>query len=127
MSKIADTYQSSYLSSREDWYGDWGRRYEAFVKGVQETDHATWMTPSFQRELWENAAITGLGPGNGVTVEGAYVDKAIAQTLWDLRNWQRPNEVSTRADVLQTAYDRMLDALTPSAPTQTDGSVRVWS
>ncbi|MFD0461622.1 hypothetical protein ACFQY9_06740 [Microvirga aerilata] len=48
-----------------------------------------------------------------MTVDGAYADNQLAERLWQLRNWTRPDEPLARAKFLQDAFEEVLKAVTP--------------
>ena len=112
MRSIAEAYRNEYVS-KLDSYAGWKHSYRTFVERVQAANHEEWLTPSFQTLLWEDDLIAKLGPGNSVTVEGAYDDAALAERLWQLRNWKRPEDAFARAKLLQDAFEEILKEVTP--------------
>lgn len=99
-------------------YGDeagtrWRARYRATVDRVRQTPEADWMTEAFQRLLWEDGGVSGIGPGSSVSVAGGYADKDLAAFLLELRDIGLPEDTQQAAVVLQGAYDEILSRVRP--------------
>lgn len=91
----------------------WRARYRATVDRVRQTPEADWMTEAFQRLLWEDAGVSGIGPGSSVSVAGGYADKDLAAFLLELRDIGLPADTQQAAVVLQGAYDEILSRVRP--------------
>lgn len=99
-------------------YGDeagkrWRASYLGTVERVRATGEAQWMTEGFQRVLWEDGGISGIGPGSSVTVAGGYADEDLAAFLLELRDIGLPDDTQQAALVLQGAYDEILSRVRP--------------
>ncbi|MFB0492121.1 5-methylcytosine-specific restriction protein B [Methylobacterium sp. OAE515] len=70
-------------------------------------------TPEFQRFLWELDDIASIGPGNSVTVPGAYQDVEIVEVLWQLKQWIPSQDVISRASHLDAEYNRLIGLVSP--------------
>ena len=111
---IRKAYEGDFaaLIATGEW-ADWRANYLAHVKRVQSTTRDEWMTSAFQELLWDSDAVTTIGPGRSVTVNGAYTDTALAEALYDA--WQTIPKLSVekRGAALQALYDRTLLAVQP--------------
>lgn len=99
-------------------YGDeagkrWRASYLETVDRVRKADETQWMTEGFQRVLWEDGGISGIGPGSSVSVAGGYADKELAAFLLELRDIGLPDDTQQAALVLQGAYDEILSRVRP--------------
>jgi 5-methylcytosine-specific restriction protein B len=91
----------------------WRERYAAQVALVRDADADKWMTPIFQKSLWEGGGVSGIGPGSAVSVTGAYADTELAAFLLALRDSGLPSEPAAAAIALQAAYDDLLARVRP--------------
>lgn len=99
-------------------YGDaqgqkWRERYASQLATIRDASSANWLTPAFQRVLWEHGGISGIGPGSSVSVAGAYDDAALAASLLKLRDDGLPDDPHVAAIALQKAYDDILAWVRP--------------
>jgi len=99
-------------------YGDaqgqkWRERYASQLATIRDASSENWRTPAFQRALWENGGISGIGPGSSVSVASAYDDSALAAFLLKLRDDGLPDDPLGAAVTLQKAYDDILAWVRP--------------
>ena len=99
-------------------YGDeagkrWRANYLETVDRVRKVNEAQWLSEGFQRFLWENGGVSGIGPGSSVSVAGGYADEELADFLLELRDIGLPNDTQQAALVLQGAYDEILSRVRP--------------
>jgi 5-methylcytosine-specific restriction protein B len=95
----------------QDWANNWRNRYVERVEQVRQADRTIWMNPSFQEMLWNDNAVANIGPGNSVTVAGAYTDDGLASLLFDARNEQLPQIAVERGQRVEVLFARVLDWL----------------
>lgn len=98
----------------EEWAKVWRKRYHEQVKRVQEANWEEWCTPTFQEGLWDNTAVAKIGPGQSVTVHGAYGDEALARILFTALGSLAGVPVEERGGRLQKLYDEVMKAVYPS-------------
>lgn len=104
---------AAYLEfSKQNW-ADWRASYLAQVKTIAEADQSLWMTPDFQKLLWEHDGISSVGLGGSVVVTGAYQDAGIAQKLWELRSLTLPEDVATRSALLSQEFNVVMRLVHP--------------
>ncbi|MEB2848081.1 AAA family ATPase [Endobacterium cereale] len=102
-------YNGDFAAYRqEDWAEEWRRRYLDQVRRVQEADWDEWRTPVFQEMLWDNTSVAKIGPGQSVTVHGAYMDEELARILFDARGSLAGVPVEERGGRLQKLYDQVI-------------------
>lgn len=89
------------------------RAHLAAVERVAGAGEAEFRSPGFQRWLWESGDIADLGPGNSVTVPGAYDDRVVVDALWALRRWRRPAGAVARGRSLDAAFAHVLGLVHP--------------
>jgi len=99
-------------------YGDaqgqkWRERYASHLATIRDASSDDWLTPAFQRVLWEHGGISGIGPGSSVSVAGAYDDVELAAFLLRLRDEGLPDDPQAAAIAVQKAYDDILDWVRP--------------
>lgn len=112
--ELCRLYEVDFAAYREEeWAKDWRTRYLEQVKRVQMADWEEWRTPTFQEMLWDNTAVAKIGPGQSVTVRGAYEDEAVARTLFEARGSLTGLPVEERAGRLQKLYDEVMNAVHP--------------
>lgn len=91
----------------------WRESYLVFVERIRASSRDEWMSPDFQKFLWENAGISGVGMGSSVTVATAYADREIAEVLWRARETALPADFVERGRFLVGIYDQVLTLVTP--------------
>ena len=97
----------------EDWAREWRANYAGQVRKVQQAEIATWLEPSFQERLWDAADISGIGPGQSVTLVAAYLDEDLARLLFEARGSLDDLGVEDRGRHLQALFDVVLGRLHP--------------
>ncbi|CAO4150581.1 hypothetical protein [Methylorubrum extorquens] len=84
--ELRSLFEGEFAAYRdEDWARDWRRNYADQVRKVRDADRASWQAPEFQKMLWDASDVSGIGPGQAVTVVGAYPDTHLADLLFDAR------------------------------------------
>lgn len=107
-------YEGEFAAYRdEDWAKEWRRNYANQVHRVLDADRAAWHAPEFQRMLWDASDVSGIGPGQAVTVVGAYPDKNLADLLFDARGSLDGLGVEDRGKRLQALFDEVLALVYP--------------
>lgn len=102
-------YEGEFATYRnEDWAKDWRRSYSDQVRRVLGADRAAWHAPEFQKMLWDASDVSGIGPGQAVTVVGAYPDTELADLLFDARSSLDGLGVEDRGKRLQALFDEVL-------------------
>ncbi len=101
------------LYREEDWAREWRSKYVARVRLVQEADAAEWLKPTFQEGLWDAADISGIGPGQSVTLVQAYPDQQLAQLLLQARGSLDGLPLEDRGTRLQSLFDEVLAYVHP--------------
>ncbi len=109
MQDLKTLYEQRFLPVRD---ADWFQRYMTNVDVVRHASEASFRSSEFQRDLWE-IKIFGIGPGEAVTVHGAYTDPEVIEALWRLRNDELPTDPHSRAKFLSDAFARILTIVTP--------------
>jgi 5-methylcytosine-specific restriction enzyme B len=92
---------------------DWREGYVNSVRRVQDTPEDLWRDELFQTYLWEHDGITGLGPGNSVTVPGAYTDPDIIDALWRAHTMALPESTEQRSQAISAMYDEIIALVCP--------------
>ena len=90
-----------------DW-ASWRQAYVGLVRAVQEADEATWLRRDFQQRLWDDAAISTIGPGQSVTVVAAYDDQELAASLFQARGSLAGLPLDERGAALEKLYESVL-------------------
>lgn len=98
------------LSTR---WKEWRSRYLAYVQRVQSARQAEWVTSDFQRFLWDDDGVSGVGLGATVTVERAYEDREIAEALLSLRDLKLESDVALRAKQLSDGFAQIIGLVSP--------------
>lgn len=105
----------------DDKWQQWSERYLDYVERVQSADEVRWRNPEFQRFLWENDGVTTLGPGNAVTVAGAYTDPVVIERLRAIAAKSYPEDAIERAKAVDDDFAAVMQLLhpkhTPRRPT----------
>lgn len=112
--RLHELYEREFSDYRkQDAVAEWHRRYVDHVAMVEAADFETWLTPRFQQQLWESDAISTIGPGQSVTVTGAYTDEPLARMLFEARNTVLEASLEARCEVLGALYVRILSSVYP--------------
>lgn len=96
----------------------WRERYLQTVNRIRDASQPEWLTPEFQRELWEGSGVSGIGSGSSVTLAGAYEDQDLARFLLDLRDKGLPEDALAAAVEVQRSYDEIMVAVRPRHTTR---------
>ncbi len=107
-------YEDEFARYRdEDWAREWRSRYVDRVRLVQEADAAEWLKPTFQEGLWDAPDISGIGPGQSVTLMQAYPDQQLAELLLQARGSLDGLPLELRGSRLQSLFDEVLAYVHP--------------
>ncbi|MCI4680029.1 hypothetical protein K9U39_14310 [Rhodoblastus acidophilus] len=110
MPDIKSIYEQQFLPAQNK---EWFFTYRGDVVWAAGLDEAAFRSPQAQQGLWERDGITGIGPGNSVTVKGAYADAEIIDALWSLKNWEAPADSKEVAKHLDAEFERILALVSP--------------
>lgn len=114
-SRLQELYAGDFADYRaQSHIAEWRRGYLDFVETVAAADRETWVMPEFQKLLWDSDAVSSIGPGQSVTVVGAYTDEALALSLLDAREALDGLDLAARGEALQDLYDSILDRVYPA-------------
>jgi 5-methylcytosine-specific restriction protein B len=108
--EIRTAYRDRFLPARNE---EWLASNLAAVEHSRTASEAQFRSADFQRSLWEVDGVAGIGPGSSVVVVGAYSDPEIVEALWQLRQWQAPDDVLARARDLDAKFENILALVTP--------------
>lgn len=103
-------YEKQFLPARNQ---EWMKSYLAAVNLAQFANENEFRSAEFQKKLWEIDGVSSIGPGAAVTVPGAYSDTSVIDALWALRNWAASNDPKTRAQHLDSEFQRILALVSP--------------
>jgi 5-methylcytosine-specific restriction protein B len=108
--EVRSAYRDRYQAGAND---EWQAAYVLAVQKAQSASQAEFASEPFQRWLWEHDAVSSIGPGSSVVVNGAYTDVEIIEALWSLRNWSSTDDVLSQARALDAEFDRVLGLVSP--------------
>ncbi|MGU3420816.1 AAA family ATPase [Methylobacterium sp. D54C] len=112
--ELRGLYEGEFAAYRdEDWARAWRQNYASQVHRVRNADRAAWREPEFQRMLWDASDVSGIGPGQAVTVVDAYQDMQLADLLFDARASLNELGVEDRGLRLQALFDQVLGWVYP--------------
>ncbi len=113
-SRLHELYDNEFAEYRKQGsVAEWRRRYLDHVEAVEAADLEVWIDPKFQELLWDSDAVSSIGPGQSVTVTGAYKDEALARMLFGEREAIFNLSLDERSEALQALYDRILNHVYP--------------
>ena len=101
--KLRNKFKDEFLTYRDENWSEWQNEYTSFITEVESADFKTFSQPEFQQRLWNENAVTTIGPGTAVTVEGAYTDKVIVKELWRVKTAPKLNP-----GILEDQFQRIL-------------------
>lgn len=111
---VRSLFEGEFKAYREEeWVVEWRQRYVEQVRRVRNADERTWCTPAFQQNLWEDAAVASIGPGQSVTLVGAYTDEQLAVRLFEARQTLTGVPLEQRGIRLEALYDTILNHVYP--------------
>jgi 5-methylcytosine-specific restriction protein B len=113
LADIKAIYEQQFLPLCATEWQAWLAAYAAAVDWASSADEMAFRSPSFQKKLWEIEEVSTIGPGNSVTVTGAYDDPVVVDALWALRQWEAPPDDHAAATHLQAEFDRILALVCP--------------
>lgn len=105
------------LDQHRKWHhlDTWITRLAEWLKHVESADHATFVSPEFQGELWEGRTIAATGQGH-IDVSTVIANPAIAETLWELKQTPLPSAPAERIAWLGDAWERVSSMVLPLVP-----------
>ena len=107
--ELRSLYEGEFAAYRdEDGAKVWRSNYVDHIHRVRDADRTVWHAPDFQRMLWDASDVSGIGPGQTVTVVGAYTDTRLADLLFDARVSLDGLGVEDRGKRLETLFDEVL-------------------
>jgi 5-methylcytosine-specific restriction enzyme B len=109
VNEVRSQFDRFLMARNEAWIAS----YSAAVSWAQSASEHEFRSPQFQQRLWEIEGVTGIGPGDSVTVPGAYADTDIVDALWGVRSGSSSDEVLSKARVLDDAFWRILGLVSP--------------
>ena len=112
--QIRALYEGKFATLLQGTWSEWRHNYIDQIRTVAAADEATWMTDVFQKRLWDDASVANIGPGQSVTVIGAYTDQKLARVLWDAKGALNGLPLERRGERLQALYDQVLSHVYPN-------------
>jgi hypothetical protein len=109
--EISQAFNGAFKERLAGEWKEWKNRYVDYLLQVDKLAGDTWLSLKVQQTLWESTAITGVGPGSSVTVEGAYSDVDIAAAIQRMRTTELPTDTGQRGQKLDGYYDWLLEAV----------------
>lgn len=97
----------------KDWAVEWRENYVRDVERVRTADENTWLSPDFQKFLWDQNSVANIGLGKTVTIASAYEDLSLAKRLFEIRNLVRPESSVERGKLLGDAYEEIMTLVRP--------------
>jgi 5-methylcytosine-specific restriction protein B len=91
----------------------WQTSYREFLATIQGLSDEELAKPQNQKLLWSADAVTTLGPGGKVKVEGAFSDPEIVNSIIALRHRAWSENPAERADDLHDEGERILALVSP--------------
>jgi 5-methylcytosine-specific restriction enzyme B len=110
---LKQLYNGPFQEELKGEWADWRGRYADTLRRVQDTTEDLWREAAFQTYLWEHSGITGLGPGNSVTVPGAYGDPEVIDALWRAHTISLPENTEQRSKAIAAMYDEIISLVCP--------------
>lgn len=108
---LRDVFNSEFKVTLHKGWTEWRSDYLRHVDHAHRAQRAEWLTPAFQKSLWDSRAVANIGPGQSVAVEAAYTDKSLAESLLSARDHIVQPSVSDRGLALQETFENTLDAV----------------
>lgn len=93
-------------------YREWLEKLSAWLARVAEADHATFVSPDFQQELWNSETISATGQGH-IDVSRMIADGSVAERLWELRQTPVPQDALRRNEWFADAWDGLVAMVKP--------------
>ena len=91
----------------------WHANFLASCEQARAASEAEFRSEEFQRWLWEDRGVSGIGPGSSVTVPGAYTDSKVIDALWRVRELST-TETRLLAQQLDSEFKSIIDLVTPT-------------
>lgn len=108
---LRETFNGEFKVALKESWADWRSAYLQHVDHVRQASREEWLTPAFQKNLWDSRAVANIGPGQAVVVDGAYTDQPLAESLLNARNHAVQVSLSDRGLALQEAFEKTLAAV----------------
>lgn len=110
MPELRSLYEATKRRAEDE---TWHAGFLAACEHAREVSEAEFRTETFQRSLWEDKDVSGIGPGSAVTVPGAYTDTAVIDALWRVRQYDRHAETRQLAHQLDAEFKAILEMVSP--------------
>lgn len=110
---LVSLHQGPFAALLQEEWATWRSNYIEQVRAVRDADQTTWCDPAFQQRLWDRAAVSSVGPGQSVTLVGAYEDEELATKLFKARGSLDSLTLEQRGARLQALYDETLAHVYP--------------
>jgi 5-methylcytosine-specific restriction enzyme B len=108
---LRDIFNGEFRTALNGDWADWRRDYLLHVDHVRRAQREEWLTPTFQKNLWDSKAVANVGPGQSVAVEGAYSDQPLSELLLSARD----NAMQARSEnpgvALQEMFEKILGSV----------------
>lgn len=91
----------------------WHADFEASCEKARSATETEFRSEDFQRWLWEDRGVSGIGPGSSVTVPGAYTDNKVIDALWRVRELAS-TEPRHLAQQLDSEFKTIIELVTPT-------------
>lgn len=110
---LKEASQTALEQHRRQYHlDDWVKNLSAWLARMANVDRATFVSPQFQRELWDNETISATGQGH-IDVSRVIADPAIAERLWELKQTEVPADPQARSEWLGDAWDEIAAMVAP--------------
>lgn len=91
---------------------EWLKKLADWLQHVASADEATFMSPQFQKELWDNETVSATGQGH-IDVSRVIAVPEIARRLWELKHSPVPDEMQARIQWFGSAWDDIAERVEP--------------
>ena len=91
----------------------WHANFLATCEKARSATEGEFRSEEFQRWLWEDRGVSGIGPGSSVTVPGAYTDTKVIDALWRVRELNT-TEPRLLAQQLDTEFKSIIELVSPA-------------
>jgi hypothetical protein len=110
---LKEASQTALEQHRRQYHlDDWVKNLSAWLARMAMVDRATFVSPQFQQELWDNETISATGQGH-IDVSRVIADPAIAGRLWELKQAEVPGDPQARSEWLGDAWDEIAALVAP--------------
>lgn len=99
--------------TRSPRHQEWLARLGAHLCLVRDASYEEFSSISFQRQLWNSEAVSGVGWGGAINVDRVIADPAVVARLWALRNDPLPPSRYERTHYLAQAFKELVSLIEP--------------